>query len=371
MESSKKMLCLKDYEEYAEKHLEHRTWAFFSQGAERDWTLNENLLSYTRYTFIPRMLLNPPERDLSTTILGHKISIPIGLAPTAYQRLAHPDGEIAASKAAEEMRTVYTLSTVSNTSLEDVARSVPNRSSPLFMQLYMARIRSCNEDLIRKAEVNGYKAIVLTVDTPVVGLQLKMWKAGGIQMPPHLSVPNAIDAIRTLSKDGSIPNHVDLQRNLFTCNITWEDVKWIKSITKLPLVLKGIITAEDAKKASEYGVAAVWVSNHGGRQLDGVSSVIDVLPEIVAALKGTDVEVYADGGVRWGSDVLKLLAMGAKVVFIGRPLIWGLAHSGQEGVQNILQILKSELDRAMHLAGVRDVKEVGPHLLRRRHCCKM
>uniref|UniRef100_A0A2L2YAC9 (S)-2-hydroxy-acid oxidase n=2 Tax=Parasteatoda tepidariorum TaxID=114398 RepID=A0A2L2YAC9_PARTP len=361
------MLCIKDYEEYSRKHLDYKTWEFFSQGAEREVTLRENVSAFERYAFVPRMLQNIPNRDLSTTILGHKIPLPIGLSPTAYQRLAHPDGEIAASKAAEEMGAVYTLSTVATTSLEDVASSIPNRSSPLFMQLYMSRIRAVNEYIIKNAESNGYKAIVLTIDIPVTGLQLRMWRTGGVDFPPHLSVPNVANALKKISNGEEIANHVNLGHSVFDHEMTWDDVTWIKSITNLPIVLKGILTAEDAKKAVEYGAAAVWVSNHGGRQLDGVDGTLDALPEIADALSGTDCEIYIDGGVRWGSDILKALALGARVVFFGRPIVWGLAHSGQEGVKSVIETLRSELDRAMHLVGCHSVKEVGPHLIKRRH----
>ncbi|KFM61124.1 Hydroxyacid oxidase 1, partial [Stegodyphus mimosarum] len=348
------MLCLKDYEDYAKEHLDRRTWAFYSQGAEREETYKENLRSFTRYTLIPRMLRNKNRRDLSVTVLGEKISIPIGISPTAYQRLAHPEGEMAASRAAGEMNTVYALSTVSNTSIEEISRH-RQYHSPLWMQILALKDRHFTKELIKKAEAHGFKAIVLTVDTPVPGLQLKMWK-NGLAMPPHISIPNVADAIKKLNDDAESSDHVR-NVNFFADTLTWEDVSWIKSLSSLPLVLKGILTAKDALLAVKHGASAVWVSNHGGRQLDGVNAALDALPEISAALAGTGCEIYMDGGIRWGSDVFKALALGATATFVGRPALWGLAHSGQDGVRHVLQILKSELDRTMHLAGCSSIEE--------------
>ncbi|KFM64401.1 Hydroxyacid oxidase 1, partial [Stegodyphus mimosarum] len=350
------MLCLKDYEEYAKKHLESKIWAFHSQGAERERTLRENLLCYSRYALIPRMLRNTNSRDLSVTVLGERISIPVGIAPTAYHKLAHPEGEMASSRAAGELNTIFTLSTVASTSIEELSKN-RQYTSPLWMQIYVLKDRSVTEKMIKKAEAHGFKALVLTVDTPVTGLQLRLWRKG-LTIPPHLSIPNIAEAIPKINDNAKFSNHIQNVR-LFTETLTWEDLSWIKSISSLPLVLKGILTAKDALLAVKHGASAVWVSNHGGRQLDGVDTALDALPEICAALAGTSCEIYMDGGIRWGSDILKALALGAKAVFIGRPALWGLAHSGQDGVRHVLEILKNELDRAMHLAGCNSVEDIG------------
>ncbi|XP_054717106.1 2-Hydroxyacid oxidase 1-like [Uloborus diversus] len=357
------MLCLKEYEDYARQFMDKRTWAFYSQGAEREETLRENLLSFTRFKIIPRLLRNTPTRDLRVTVLGNEVALPFGIAPSAYQRLAHPDGEIAASRAASEMDTIYTLSTVSTTSLEDIAKHQV-RNTPLFMQVYLLKERRYSAEMIYRAEKCGYKALVLTVDTPVTGLQLKLWRTN-LVLPPHLSIPNIADAVPK-GRNAAAKN-VDL----FLDTISWEDVDWIKRISKLPLILKGIITVDDAVEAVKHGVSAIWVSNHGGRQLDCIDTALEALPDIVAALKGSGCEIYVDGGVRWGSDIFKALALGANFVFIGRPALWGLAHSGQEGVKRILEILKTELDRTMHLAGCSSIKDIGPHMLKNVHSSKI
>ncbi|XP_055951120.1 2-Hydroxyacid oxidase 1-like [Argiope bruennichi] len=363
------MLCLKDFEEYAKNTMDRKTYAFYSQGAEREVTLRENLRAFTRYTFVPRWLRSKEERDLSTTVLGEKLSMPIGIAPMAYQRLAHPEGEVAAARAAADAGVIYTLSTVASSSIQEVAASRPN-TSPLWMQLYVFKNRMGALKIIRRAEENGFKAIVLTVDTPVTGLQLKLWR-NGLQLPPHIRAPNLEEAL----KENPI---VDKEARRHTSNtdmlngaLSWEDVAWVKSVTKLPVILKGILSVEDALEAVKYGASAVWVSNHGGRQLDCSPNTLDVLPDIASALAGTGCEIYVDGGVRWGSDVLKALALGARCVFVGRPILYGLNHSGQDGVRSLLEILRSELDRAMHLAGCNSIGEIGPHLLQKRQLAKI
>ncbi|GIY74122.1 hydroxyacid oxidase 1 [Caerostris extrusa] len=323
-----KILCLNHFEEYAERNMNHQTWSFYSQGAEREFTLKENQDCFTRYTLIPRMLRNTSKRDLSTTVLGERVSMPIGIAPMAYQRMAHPDGEIAASSAASNAGIIYTLSTLSNTSIQDVSTNRPN-DTPLFMQLYVFKDRTGTKRIIERAESCGYKALVLTVDTPVVGLQLRLWRED-FKPPPHLRAPNADFALNINNVSGEYPYKDDLLED----RLTWKDVAWIKSLTKLPLVLKGNFNSsikvrhyilglefvEDAQ-AVKHGASAVWISNHGGRQLDCVHTALDVLPEITSALAGTGCEVFLDGGVRWGTDVLKALALGANAVFVGRPIL--------------------------------------------------
>ncbi|GIY55399.1 hydroxyacid oxidase 1 [Caerostris darwini] len=360
-----KILCLNHFEEYAEKNMDHQTWSFYSQGAEREFTLKENQDCFTRYTLIPRMLRNTSKRDLTTTVLGERVSMPIGIAPMAHQRLAHPDGEIAASIAASNAGIIYTLSTLSNTSIEDVSTHRPN-DTPLFMQLYVFKDRTGTRRIIERAETCGYKALVLTVDTPVVGLQLRLWR-DDFKPPPHLRAPNVDFALNINNVSGEYPYKHDLVED----RLTWKDVAWIKSLTKLPLVLKGILTVEDAQEAVKHGASAVWISNHGGRQLDGVHTALDVLPEIASALAGTGCDVFVDGGVRWGTDVLKALALGANAVFVGRPILYALNHSGQNGVSSALEILRNELDKAMHLAGCNSIRDIGPHLVQKRQFAKI
>ncbi|GFY52658.1 hydroxyacid oxidase 1 [Trichonephila inaurata madagascariensis] len=225
--------------------------------------------------------------------------------------------------AAAEAGVVYTLSTTATTSIKDLAESRP-KSPPLWMQLYVVKNRAGARTIIRNAEVNGYKALVITVDRPITGLQLSRWR-NRIKLPPHLSTPNLADALK--EANASAQTDIHSSKVQVIPPITWKDIARIKSITKLPLILKGILTVEDALKAVKYGVAAIWVSNHGGRQLDCVPTTLDALSKIAPALAGTGCEVYVDGGFRWGSDVLKALALGARAVFIGRPMLWALNHS--------------------------------------------
>ncbi|GIZ04031.1 hydroxyacid oxidase 1 [Caerostris extrusa] len=238
------------------------------------------------------------------------------------------------------------------------------------MQLYLFKERRGALKIIKRAEEYGYKALVMTVDTPVLGLQLKLWKHG-LELPPHLAVPNLDDALAEIQTETiDTKSHND---NTFYLEdaLCWEDVAWVKRVSKIPVILKGILTVEDALLAVKHGASAVWISNHGGRQLDCAIHALEVLPQIVAALKGTGCEVYVDGGVRWGSDVLKALALGARAVFIGRPTLWGLNHSGQDGVRSVLEILRSELKRAMHLTGCNNLSDIGPHLVQKREYAKI
>ncbi|XP_054717112.1 2-Hydroxyacid oxidase 1-like [Uloborus diversus] len=357
------MLCLKDYEDYASQTVDKKIWAFHSQGAEREETLKQNVQSFTRFKIIPRLLRNTPTRDLRVTILGNEVALPFGIAPSAYQRLTHPDGEIAVSNAASEMGTIFTLSTVASTSLEDIARHQV-RNTPLFMQFYVLKERKYTEEMIHRVEKCGYKALVLTVDAPVIGLQYRLLRAN-FRLPPHISAPNIADAIPK-KRPANARN-----AELYSDTVSWEDVDWIRRISKLPLILKGIVTVDDALEAVKHGVSGIWVSNHGGRQLDGIEATLEALPDIAAALKGSGCEIYMDGGIRWGSDIFKALALGADFVFIGRPALWGLAHSGQEGVKRILEILKSELDRTMHLAGCASIKDISPHMVKKAHSSKI
>ncbi|GBL97606.1 Hydroxyacid oxidase 1 [Araneus ventricosus] len=364
-----KMLCLQDFEEYAKNTLDRKTYAFYSQGAEREVTLRENIRAFTRCTFVPRWLSSKEERDLSTTVLGEKLSMPIGIAPMSYQRLAHPDGELAAARAATDAGAIYTLSTSASSSIQEVAASRPN-TSPLWMQLYVFKDRKGTMKIIRWAEENGFKAIVLTVDRPVNGLQLKLWR-NGLDLPPHIrarNIENALGENQTTMK--VTRNHIS-HSDILNSTLSWEDVAWVKSVSKLPVILKGILSVEDALEAVKYGASAVWISNHGGRQLDCVPTSLNVLPDISNALAGTGCEIYVDGGVRWGSDVLKALALGARCVFVGRPILYGLNHSGQDGVRSVQEILRSELDRAMHLAGCNSIREIGPHLIQKRQQAKI
>jgi 4-hydroxymandelate oxidase len=265
------------------------------------------------------------------------------IAPTAMHRLAHPDGEAATARAAAAAETVMILSTISTISMEDVAAA---GSGPKWFQLYVHRDRDLTATLVKRAHEAGYSAIVLTVDVPFLGRRLRD-ERNDFTLPPGLGLAN-LEGIPLPAEPGS-----NLWRYFaaqIDPSVTWEDVAWLRSLSPLPVVLKGILTAEDAVLGVEAGAAGIVVSNHGGRQLDGVAAALDALPEVLEAV-GDSCEVYVDGGVRRGTDVLKALGLGARAVLIGRPVLWGLAVDGEAGVTTVLAMLREELRMAMALAG--------------------
>eukprot|EP00744_Colponema_vietnamica_P009106 GILI01012976.1.p1 GENE.GILI01012976.1~~GILI01012976.1.p1 ORF type:complete len:414 (-),score=101.21 GILI01012976.1:129-1193(-) len=325
-------------------------------------TLRENRAAFERLRLRPRVLVDVSKLDMSTTILGQRVSMPICVAPTAMCRMAHADGEIGIAKAATTHGTCVCLSSWSTTSLEDVAQATPDALR--WFQLYVYKDRVVTERLVRRAEAHGYRAILLTVDTPLLGKREPDVR-NRFELPPHLTMANFVS--EGPKSEGKQESGLALYvASLIDRTLTWEDIKWLQSITKLPIVVKGIITAEDTKIAVEHGVSGIMVSNHGARQLDGVPATIEALPEVVATVQlmnqnrpaDKQVEVYMDGGVRRGTDVLKALALGARAVFVGRPVLWGLAYKGEEGVFNVLQLLKDELALAMALAGCVRVQEL-------------
>ncbi|XP_048581141.1 2-Hydroxyacid oxidase 1 [Nematostella vectensis] len=290
--------------------------------------------------------------DMSTTLLGHPVSMPIGISPTALHKIAHKDGEVATVKAAGSADTCMVLSIASTCTLEDVASASPH--SPKWFLIYMLYDKEYLKSLIKRAEDCGFQAIVFVVDAPITGESydgMRNRKRNIPFLPPGITPP-LLDFSKMKGK-GNKNSFSDVIEH----NISWETVNWLKKQTKLPLVLKGIMTGEDAKLAVDHGVDAIIVSNHGGRQLDSVSATIDVLPEIVDAVQGK-LEVYMDGGVRLGTDVFKALALGARAVFLGRAVIWGLACKGEEGVSYILELLREELRKAMWLSGCRSVGDI-------------
>ncbi|CAH3122285.1 unnamed protein product [Porites lobata] len=352
-------VCLEDFESYARQNLPNHAFEFFAGGANEETTIRENVEAFKRLRIRPRVLCGISEVDLSTTVLGEKVSLPIGIAPTATQKLAHPDGEQATAKAASKAGTCMILSCVGSTSLEDVATMAPE--SVKWLQLYVLSSQEMTKKIVKRAEKEGYKAIVMTVDATVRGKRQKDVRNHSFLLPHLMNIPNVdpakmADAKRSSDFEknkqrGSGFAFDNFAKTLFNKSITFETIDWLKSITKLPVLVKGILTADDARKAVQHGVDGIIVSNHGGRQLDCVPATIDVLPEIVDAVNGK-VEVYVDGGIRLGTDVFKALALGARAVFIGRPAIWGLAYKGEEGVTKVLDILKEELEIAMILSGI-------------------
>ncbi|XP_046338058.2 2-Hydroxyacid oxidase 1-like isoform X1 [Haliotis rufescens] len=355
MEGSR-FLSVSDFEEYA-RGRHGQAEAYFNSGSFLDQTLKDNVSAYSRYRFRPRVLRDVSQRDMSTTVLGSPVSCPVGVAPMGTCCLAHPDGEMGIAKACERLQLPFGLSTVSTVSIENIAAGAPH--SVRWFQLYIFKERRLTETLVRRAEAAGFSALVLTVDTPVAGRRLATMKEG-FKFPDHLRLPNidASDGIfESLRTEAANVPYLEIIGRQMDPSITWNDVKWLLKFTRLPVIVKGVLTAEDSREAVSQGVSAIWVSNHGGRQLDGVPASLDVLAEVVDAV-GDRCEVYLDGGVRSGYDVIKAIAIGARAVFIGRPALWGLVHKGTEGVVNLLQLVKDEVDNAMALLGVTTISEV-------------
>lgn len=346
---------LDEYEPIARERMEPSAFDFIAGGAEDEITLADNRAAFQRLRLLPRFLTGVSEIDLTTEVLGQQLAMPVILAPVALQKLAHPDGEAAAARAAAGAGILQIVSTVSSLSLEDIAAA---SDGPKWFQLYCYDKRDVTRRLVERAEAAGYKAIVMTVDVPRLGRRERDMR--NLLSFPQDAGPGNFDDEAGLS---SVP---DEQRGsalamywntLIHDSLSWDDVDWVRSLTKLPVLLKGILHPEDAKTALEHGIAGIVVSNHGGRQLDGSPAGIDALPAIVEAVNGR-VPVLVDGGVRRGTDVIKALALGASAVLIGRPYVWGLTHNGSAGAAAVLALLRNELDIAMALLGVDDVKKL-------------
>ncbi|XP_022042525.1 hydroxyacid oxidase 1 [Acanthochromis polyacanthus] len=318
-----------------------------------------------RWYLVPRVLRDVSTVDLSVSVLGQKLSMPLCVGATAMQRMAHPEGETATARACKAVGTGMMLSSWATSTIEEVMSATASVESVLWMQLYIYKDRELTLSLLRRAETAGYKAVFVTVDTPYLGKRLDDMR-NRFKMPPHLSLSNFSTASLAFS-EGNYGNDSGLAvyvAKAIDSAICWDDIAWLKKNTHLPVIVKGILNGEDALQAVRYGVNGILVSNHGARQLDGVPATLDVLEEVVTAVQGC-CEVYMDGGVRRGTDILKALALGAKAVFIGRPILWGLACQGEQGVTDILELLKEELRLAMALSGCRSVAEVSRSLVRR------
>lgn len=346
-----RLVTVRDYERRASSLLSKMAYDYYRSGADAERALRRNVRAFRRWVIWYRVLVDVAERDLSTTILGFPVSTPILVAPTAYHKLAHPDGEIATARAAAEVGTIYVASTLATTSLEDVAEST---SAPKWFQLYVHKDREFTESLVHRAESAGYEALVITVDTPLLGRRVRDEK-NRFDLPPGLVMSNLVGAMADRPDDQSLLSSYVAQRH--DASFTWKDLAWLRSLSHLPIVLKGIVRADDAARAADLGVSGIIVSNHGGRQLDASPATLDALPGVVEAV-GSRCEVYLDGGVRWGEDVFKALALGARAVLLGRPVLWGLAVAGQPGVADVLRLLTAELSRTLALSGCASVSAV-------------
>ncbi|MEU3498155.1 alpha-hydroxy acid oxidase [Kitasatospora cineracea] len=343
-----KPLLVRDYEDLARARLPADVWDFISGGSGTESTLTANRAALERIRLRPRVLTDVTACDPGTELLGARIAAPIGIAPMAYHRLACPEGETATARAAGLAGVPLIVSMFASRTLAEIAAA---GSGPLWLQLYWLRQRELLTGLVRRAEEAGFGALVLTVDAPRVGRRLRDVRNGFV-LPPGVHAanvaPEAMAASHRAAPDASaIERHA---REQFDSSITWKDLAQLRALTTLPLVLKGILTAEDARLALDHGVDAVIVSNHGGRQLDGAVASAQALPEIAAAVGGR-CRVIVDGGIRHGTDVLKVLALGADAALVGRPVLWGLAQGGAQGVSDVLGLLRDELEEAMALSG--------------------
>lgn len=350
------LLNMRALEAIARERLDPVAWDYYAGGADDEVTLARNEESFRRLVLHPRVLVDVSVRDTSTQVLGRPLALPALLAPVAFQRLAHPGGEIASARAAAAAGTVFVLSTLSTTRMEDVVAAAPGA---VWFQLYVYRDRAETEALVRRAEAAGCGALVVTVDTPLLGRRERDVR-NRFALPDDIAIANLhghgadMDALPPVATGSALSAYV---ASLFATSLSWADVTWLRSLTRLPVVLKGILRPDDARRAVDAGVAAIAVSNHGGRQLDGVAGAIDALGPICDAVAGA-CEVLVDGGVRRGTDVLKAIALGARAVLIGRPVLWGLAAGGQDGVAAALAVLARELDLAMALCGCPDVASI-------------
>ncbi|HEY8040770.1 MAG TPA: alpha-hydroxy acid oxidase [Polyangiaceae bacterium] len=347
-------LNLRELEAMARERLSALAYDYFASGALDEHTLRENVAAWSRVALHYRVLVDVSARDASTTVLGQPVSMPVLVAPTAFHRLACEEGELATARAASRAGTVMVLSSLSNTGVEQVCAAA---SGPVWFQLYVYRDRGATAALVARAEAAGARALVLTVDAPLLGRRERDVR-NRFHLPPGLRVENMSAAghgdVGEQQAESGLAAYVATKLDP---SLEWKDVAWLRSITKLPVVVKGLVRPDDARRAVDHGASGVIVSNHGGRQLDGAPATAAVLGPVADAVQGR-IEVLVDGGVRRGTDVLKALALGARAVLVGRPILWGLAVEGEEGALGVLETLREELDQAMALAGCAGVGEV-------------
>jgi isopentenyl diphosphate isomerase/L-lactate dehydrogenase-like FMN-dependent dehydrogenase len=366
---SPRVVNIADLRLLARLRLPRVVFDYLDGGAEGEFTLQENCNAFEEVTFRPRHAVAVPKCELRTRVLGCDLSFPVVLAPVGYSRLMHPEGEVAAARAAGMAGTAYTLSTISGHRLEDVKSA---SSGPVFYQLYLMGGRAAAEAAIQRARSAGFSALVVTIDTVVAGMRERDFRNGMKELlgdkplaklpflPQFLARPGWLASFLL---DGAVPRLpnvvipgqgplplIDVAAALSSAAVTWEDLRWIREAWSGPVVIKGVLTADDARRALDEGASAMVVSNHGGRQLDGVPASLRVLPEIVAAVNGR-AEVLMDGGVRRGSDVVKAICLGARAVLIGRAYAYGLAAAGQAGVARALEILRTDVERTLKLLG--------------------
>lgn len=333
-----------DYERLAPAHVSPMAWDYISAGAGDEHTVEWNRAAYQRLRLRPRNLIDVSQIDLRVKLLGRELAFPILLAPTAYHRLMHPEGELATVRGAGAAGATMVLSSFATTTLEAVAAEA---RTPLWFQLYVQRDRVFTRELVLRAAAAGYQALVVTVDSPVSGIRARETRSR-FTLPEGMERANLRGLLT--AKGAQRAGEETIYSTVQDPTLTWKDIAWLRSLTPLPVLLKGVMNATDAGRAVEEGAAGLIVSNHGGRVLDTVPATIEALPEVVAKVAGR-VPVLVDGGIRRGTDVLKAMALGASAVLIGRPYLYGLAVGGAEGVTRVVNILRREFEMAMALTG--------------------
>jgi 4-hydroxymandelate oxidase len=354
------LLNLLDFEAAAAERLEPGALGYYTSGADDERTLRDNREAWARRRLLPRVMAGVGEPDLSTTVLHRHLDWPVLVAPMALQAMACPEGERATVRAAGRVGSPMILSTISNTSVEDV---VSLAHGPVWFQLYVYRDRAATRDLVQRVEEAGCTALVLTVDAPHLGRREADLR-NRFAMPAHLELPNVLDRGRamTVAPARAASALADYAAEQLDPALTWTDVDWLCRLTRLPVLVKGVLHPEDAVRAADHGARGVIVSNHGGRQLDTSVATADALPAVVETLAGR-ADVLVDGGIRRGTDVLKALALGARAVLLGRPVLWGLAVGGEDGAARVLELLRTELLTALALSGCRTIDDVTPALV--------
>ena len=349
-------LNLHEVELMAREILPAPTYDYFAGGANDEITLHANRHGFDEISIRPRVLVDVSRRDLAVALLGTPSPAPLVVAPMAFQRLAHPDGELATARAAAGLGLTMALSTFSTVSLEEVRAAT---SAPLWFQLYVHQDRGITRGLVERAAAAGYAALVLTVDVQEIGRRERD-ERNAFRLSPALRVANFLPAVSGPLQGGAEGSGLaSFIHGMRDASFAWKDLEWLRRISPLPLVLKGVVRADDALRAADHGVEGIVVSNHGGRQLDTGIPSLRALPEVAEAV-GDRMLVLMDGGVRRGNDVFKALARGARAVCIGRPYVWGLAAFGQPGVEKVIGLLRAELERTMRLAGTTSITSIGP-----------
>jgi 4-hydroxymandelate oxidase len=353
---SEPLIDVAAYEQAAQAAAEPYAWEYLARGSGDGTTLRENVAAWRRWTLLPHVLRDVSTMDLSTIVLGTTIATPIVVAPTAMHRFFTEEGELAAARAAAAAGTVYVVSMAATTSVEDIAATAPDGHR--WAQMYMLRDRGHTRALAERVKAAGYEAVVASVDGAAVGRGIASASAGRLTPPPWVRYPNLAS--------GDDADSSDIMRLVsdFDPSVTFDDLAQFGEWSGLPLVVKGVLRGDDAARAVDAGAGAIAVSNHGGRVLDGIAATADVLPDVVDAVGGR-AEVYVDGGIRHGTDVVKAIALGARAVMVGRPVLWGLVVDGAAGAASVLDLLAKEFEAAMAFCGARDVSQVTRDLVGR------